>query len=65
MSNLYQFKGIAGMKQPLELTILGRAGKKVLQKLSKRYFMSQRKRWLFVDFAEMNVPLHSQFDILL
>jgi hypothetical protein len=65
MSNLYQFKGIAGMKQPLELTILGRAGKKVLQKLSKRYFMSQRKLWLFVDFAEMNVPLHSQFDILL
>lgn len=65
MSNLYQFKGIAGMKQPMELTILGRAGKKVLQKLSKRYFMSQRKRWLFLDFAEMNVPLHSQFDILL
>jgi hypothetical protein len=65
MSNLYQFKGIAGMKQPMELTILGRAGKKVLQKLSKRYFLSRKKRWLFVDFAEMNVPLHSQFDVLL
>jgi len=65
MSNLYQFKGIAGMKQPMELTILGKAGKKVLQKLSKRYFMSRKKRWLFVDFAEMNVPLNSQFDVLL
>jgi len=65
MSNLYQFKGASGMKQPTELTILGRAGKKVLQKLSKRHFISRKKRWLFVDFAEMNVPLHSQFDVLL
>jgi len=53
------------MKQPMELTILGRAGKKVMQKLSKRYFISRKKRWLFLDFAEMNVPLHSQFDVLL
>jgi hypothetical protein len=53
------------MKQAMELTILGKAGKSVLKKLSKRYFVSRRRRWLFLDYAEMDIPLNSSFDVLL
>lgn len=68
MSNLYEFKRYSEMSQPMELTILGKAGKEVLAKLSKRHFVPffpRKKRWLFIDFAEMNIPLNSSFDVLL